>query len=191
MAGGLDKMAMPISLSPICMNRCVFGSGHQLKVRRGVVQGVTVDMMDVLSGEKLPVQKLLHDDAMLGFIVPLPDHDVPVSVLDVDADEDLMADRFSIPPVESVMVPAETFSRNRQGASFDGTRGGTAVHFRSDVGVTMTTESMVVHPTHPFDDGFSDAGINRTFHVKFSLSDTAYIGLGNESSGLGGFVWLN
>jgi hypothetical protein len=191
MAERSDVIAMRTPLLLVDVQDRMFRSGNQLKVRWGVVQDVSVEMVDLFGGSQLPFQESLHDNAMLGFVMPLSDHNVPVSVLDVGSREDLVADRLPVSPVEGVVVPTETFGYDGEGAPLDGTRGRTAIRLCSDAGISMTAEPVVVHAAHPLHECFAGAGNNRADHGNSPFCNGVYQIMEIESREIGGFVWLN
>lgn len=132
------------------VDRHMLGTGQNDKIVWRVVERVLINMVNVLIRPEFTPKKLLHYQTVLWFVVTLANHDISVSVLNVDPSKDFGSDRRAISTSERVVVCAKPFCNHLQVAPvhqapcvFVDT-----THSLDNGGIAVLVLPFVVHPAH-------------------------------------------
>lgn len=176
--------SLPLLESPPVTSRPVrdvqfqmFGARDDFQVRRGVIQGVLVHVVNVLGRLKFPAKHPLHDKTVLGFVMPVAYANVLVSVFDVLAREYALSFRRSVAFVERVMVRAKALCKRRVFAAFDGAFIPKPENLLHHSRVAVAIPAVVVGAAHPLPDAGLAAVINRAKCFRFRHAESIREGM--------------
>lgn len=141
-------MAVLPSRSPGDVQFQVLGARDDLQIRRGIVERVLVDMVNVLGRLKLAAKHLFHDKPVFRLVVPVADADVLVPVLDVFASKDALAFWRSVALLQRVVILAKALCNGRVFAALDGALIRKAIDLLRNPRIAMPVPAVVVGSAH-------------------------------------------
>lgn len=168
----------PVAPRPVCdVQLKVFGARDDFKIRRGVIQGALVHVVNVLGRLKFPAKHPLHDKAVLGFVVPVAYANVPVSVLDVFAREYALSFGRAMAFVERVMVRAKALGNRRVFAALDGAFISKPENLLHHSRVAVAIPAVVMGAAHSLPDAGLAAVINHAKCFRFRHAESIREGM--------------
>ncbi len=144
----LDVPAVFASWSGFHMQLEMLGSCHELQIARRVVQGVSIDVVNILRRFELAAKEFLHHDPVFRNVMAFTDHHVSVSILDVGSYENTLPFGHSMPFIQRVMALAQPFRERFVHAFIYGTLGVLPVRLLEDQRIAVSVPTLVMNPAH-------------------------------------------
>ena len=113
---------------------------------------------------------------MFWLVMTMANMDITIAIFDVAADEELFADGFTMPAIESIVVLAKPLSQWRLDAIDDRTFGGLAIGLFDAARITMMVPAFVMHAAHALTYAWTPAIIDLA--ECFLFSHTCILTLG-------------
>lgn len=155
----------------------VLGPADDLKIGRGIVERVFINVVNVLGRFKFPTKHSLHNKAVLRFVVPVAYTNVLVSVLDV------FAGKYSLPLwravtfVKGVVVRTKALCKRRVVAALNGAFISEPENLLHHSRIAVAIPAVVMGAAHTLPDAGLAAVINRAKCFRFRHTESIREGM--------------